>query len=573
MKRHDLLGRASAVQAPPTGAGRTVRRGSLTAAVAAAALALTACNGGTTPDDTAEDPGATNGAAEDTAADDPADDTETGDAAPAGDIDQDAIIEAGISYSLGGSFDPMMASGAVTLAANWHTMEGLVDLDPVTREPYAALAADMPEQIDDTTYEVTLRDGAVFHDGTQVTADDVVFSFERTMDPETGTFFAGFIDFIDTVEAVDEDTVRITTEYPFSLINERLGVVKIVPQALVEEDPDAFGALPTGTGPYQLISATADDSLVFERFDDYTGPRPAQAAGMNWNLLADPAARVTALTSGTIQAMEDVPYIDVPAVEGDANLELESVQSFGLLFMMFNTEQEPFDDPRVRQAMFYAIDMDRIIETGMLGNAEPATSFLPATHPNYHEAANVYTYDPERAEELLAEAGVDSLDITLLTTDTGWVAELAPLFKESFDAVGINTTLDIGQSAGQYTKVDAGDMQVMIAPGDPSVFGNDPDILMRWWYGDNVWPQDRYRWDGDEKFAELTELLDEAVRQEGDEQQQTWNEAFDLISEEVPLYPLFHRQLPTAWNPEQLSGFAPVPTTGMSFLDVGVAAD
>lgn len=521
------------------------------AAVLAGALALTACGG---------------------EADDDAGGTADADGSPAaGEVDPDAIIEAGISYSLSGGFDPMTTSGAVTVAANWHTLEGLTELDPVTREVHAALGAELPEQIDDTTWQVSLREGAVFHNGDPVTTDDVVFSFERVMDPANNSLYLSFIDFIDSVEAVDDTTVQINLAYPFSLTPERLSVVKIVPQAVVEADYEAFNALPTGTGPYVITSATPDDAITFERFEDYTGPRPALAAGMNWNLLSDAAARVTAMSSGTVHAIEDVPYIDVPALEGQA--DVESVQSFGLLFMMFNTELEPFDDVRVRQAFHYALDLESIIETGMLGNATAATSFLPQDHPNYHEAETVYTYDPERAQELLAEAGVDSLDITLLTTDTGWVADVAPLIKEDLDAVGINTTLDIGQSGGQYTKVDNGELEVMVAPGDPSVFGNDPDLLMRWWFGDNVWPKDRFRWTDAPEYAELTSLLDDAVRAQGEEQQELWNQAFDLIAEEAVLYPLFHRQLPTAWNSDTLTGFAPVPLTGLSFLDVGVAAE
>ena len=166
---------------------------------------------------------------------------------------------------------------------------------------------------------------------------------------------------------------------------------------------------------------------------------------------------------------------------------------------------------------------------------------------------------------------MSDLSINLLTTDTGWVADIAPLIKEDLDAAGIATTLDIGQSGGQYTKVDAGELDVMVAPGDPSVFGNDPDLLMRWWYGDNVWSQSRYRWDDDPKFAELQNLLDQAVKTSGDEQQELWNQAFDLVSDEVPLYPLLHRQLPTAWDSESLVGFKPLPVTGLSFLDVGIA--
>jgi peptide/nickel transport system substrate-binding protein len=508
------------------------------------ALGLAACSGG--------------GAAEP--------DQNRGDATT-GEVDQDAVIEAGISYTLSGGFDPMTTTGAVTVAANWHVFEGLTEVDPATREVYAALGTELPRQVDETHYEVDLRPDALFHDGTPVTVDDVVYSFERVLDPKNESLYAGFIDFVDEVTAVDDDTVSISLDHPFSLVPERLSVVKIVPEELVESDYDAFNAMPVGTGPYALTEATPDDKITFERWDDYSGPRPAQAAGLVWNLLSDPAARVTAMSSGTVSAIEDVPYIDLPSLEGSAMVE--SVQSFGTLFMMFNTDAEPFDDPRVRQAFFYALDLDKIIATGMLGHAAAATSFLPENHPNYHEASTVYAYDPDRAQALLAEAGVENLSITLLTTDTGWVSDVAPLIKEDLDAIGVDTTLDIGQSGGQYTKVDNGDLEVMVAPGDPSVFGNDPDLLMRWWYGDNVWSQSRYRWDDDPKFAELQELLDQAVRTSGDEQQELWNQAFDLISDEVPLYPLLHRKLPTAWDADRLQGFAPLPVTGLSFLDVG----
>jgi peptide/nickel transport system substrate-binding protein len=483
-------------------------------------------------------------------------------------IDPEGTIQAGIAYGLSGTFDPLSASGAVTVAANWHTMEGLVDLDPVTRKPFAALAAELPTSADDVEYLIKLRDGAVFHDGTPVTADDVVFSVGRVLDPASKSLFRSFVSFIDKVEAVDATTVKFTTKFPFSLFNERIGSVKIVPRAAVEANPEAFGKLPIGSGPYRLISAVPEAQIVFERNDSYTGSRPALAKNMVWNLIADPTARVNALTSGTVMAIEDVPYIDVDSVAAAATLE--KAQSFGLLFAMFNTSAKPFDDVRVRQAFMYALDMDKIIGTGMLDNASAATSFLPATHPNYHKASTVYSLNADKARELLASAGTPTLDITLMSTDHGWVKDIAPIIKESLDAVGFNTTLDIGQSGGQYVKVDANQMQVMIAPGDPSVFGNDPDILMQWWYGDNIWPTTRYRWSDSDGYKKLTGILNDALRLSGEPQQAKWDEAFDLLSEEIPLYPLLHRQLPTAWNEDELEGFAPVPTTGLSFLSVGV---
>src|SRR5699024_1445539 len=278
----------------------------------------------------------------------------------------------------------MTTSAALTIAANWHTMEGLTELDPASMETYNALAADDPKKVDDTTYEVTLRDGAVFHDGSPVTPEDVAFSFARVLNPDNESLYTQFIPFIDSVEPKDDKTVTIKLNFPTGLLAERLSVVKIVPQEVVEKDPDAFDAKPIGTGPYQLTDGGAGGTVKFERNDDYTGPRPALAAKMEWEILPEPTARVNSLTSKTSAAIDSVPYLDVETLEGQG-ATVESTQGFGLLFMMFNNGQAPFDDVRNRQAFLYALDMEQIIENALLGNAAHATSFLQKEHPNYHE--------------------------------------------------------------------------------------------------------------------------------------------------------------------------------------------
>lgn len=128
-----------------------------------------------------------------------------------GTANEDGIIHAAISYELGtNGYDPMTTTAALTIAANWHTLEGLTEMDPATGETYAALAAEKPDSGDETTVDVTLRDGATFHDGSPVTADDVVFSFERVMDEANQSLYASFIPFIESVEAKDDSTVTFT---------------------------------------------------------------------------------------------------------------------------------------------------------------------------------------------------------------------------------------------------------------------------------------------------------------------------------------------------------------------------
>ena len=207
--------------------------------------------------------------------------TTTGAAGTTAPINKDLIIEAGISYALSTGFDPMTSSGATPVAANMHIFEGLVDLHPATREPYNALAAADPKKVNATTYQVTLRDGAKFHDGTPVTADDVVFSFNRVMDPANKSLFAQFIPFIEDVKAVDAEprsSSRSSTPSrasarasPWSRSSPRRSPIPAGRNSSRPSTPS-----PVGSGPYKLISAVKDDKIVFEPTADYNGPMPAR---------------------------------------------------------------------------------------------------------------------------------------------------------------------------------------------------------------------------------------------------------------------------------------------------------
>ncbi len=487
----------------------------------------------------------------------------------AGAAKEDGTITAGISYELGtNGYDPMTTTAALTIAANWHTMEGLTEILPTPdRTVYAALAKDLPTRVDDTTYEVTLRDGAKFHDGKDVTTDDVVFSFTRVLDPTNSSLYASFIPFIDSVTKKDDKTVTIKTKYPFSLLNERLAVVKIVPQAAVKADAKAFDANPVGTGPYKMTdNGAASKTVKFERFDGYTGPRPAKAASMQWNIVPDSSTRTNALQSKAVQAIDSVPYLSVKTLE--ASSKVESVQGFGLLFAMFNDGSAPFNEVKNRQAVMFGIDMEKVIATALLGNATAPTCFVPKDHPAYKEASTVYAYDANKAKSLLAETGMKKM--RMLATDHEWVQKATPIIQESLTALGLQVEFTQMQSSAVYNAIDGkpGAFDLVIAPGDPSVFGNDADLLMRWWYGNDTWTDQRMHWKGSDSYTQVQKLLDEGVRATGDDQLKIWHQTFDLLSDQIPLYPLFHRKSPTAWDPSTLVDFKPISLTGLSFLDV-----
>lgn len=496
--------------------------------------------------------------------------TTTGSTANTAAINKDLIIEAGISYALSTGFDPLSSSGATPMAANLHIFEGLIELHPATRQPYNALAATDPKKVNDTTYQVTIRDGAKFHDGSPVTTVDVAFSFMRVIDPANKSLFSQFIPFIQDVKPLDAKTVEFTLKYAFPGFGPRISVVKIVPKALAT-DLKAFDAAPVGSGPYKLVSAVKDDKIVFEAFADYNGPKPALAKGMTWLLLSDAAARVTAVQSGRVQAIEDVPYLDVDGLK--SKVKVESVQSFGLLFLMFNCAKAPFDNKLVRQALHFGMDKESIIKKALFGNAKAATSYFQEGHPDYVKAKNVYGFDTSKAEDLLKQAGVNTLEFELLTTDTAWVKDVAPLILESWNKIpGVKVTVKSLQSGAMYSdRVGKGDFSVVAAPGDPSVFGNDADLLLSWFYSGATWMDKRAFWTTPER-TKLQELMNKGSQASGDEAKKIVGEIVDMVSDEVPLYPVFHRQLPSAWDEKKLNGFQPLPTTGLSFIDVGRTA-
>lgn len=503
--------------------------------------------------------------------------TTAGSAANTAPVNKDLIIEAGISYALSTGFDPLSSSGATPLAANLHVYEGLVELHPATREPYNALAAADPKQVNATTYQATIREGAKFHNGTPVTAEDVVFSFTRVMDPANKSLFSQFIPFIKDVKALDAKTVEFSLKYAFPGFVSRISVVKVVPKALANfplgsDQLKAFDAKPVGTGPYKLVSAVKDDKIVFEANPDYNGPMPALAKGMNWLLLSDAAARVTAIQSGRVQVIEDVPYLDIEGLKSKSTVE--SVQSFGLLFLMFNCAKAPFDNKLVRQALHYGLDKESIIKKALFGNAKAASSYFQEGHPDYVKAKSVYGYDPKKAADLLKEAGVTNLEFELLTTDTAWVKDVAPLMLESWNKIpGVKVTLKNLQSGALYTdRVGKADFSVVAAPGDPSVFGNDADLLLSWFYAGDTWMKGRAYWGSTPERAELVDLMAKAGQSAPAEAKKLTADIVDLVSEELPLYPIFHRQLPSAWDAKKLAGFKPLPTTGVGFIGVGRTA-
>lgn len=477
-------------------------------------------------------------------------------------------LTAAVAYE-GSDPNPIGTSSGVFLAAGWHVFEGLYELNMHTYRAECGLAADAPVQIDDLEYEVTLREDTVFSDGSPLTSADVVNAFERNGESD---LYGAFLSFITAVSAPDERTVHFKLNAPMgSVLQERLALVRVFPATITDEE---LASKPVGSGPwcYETINAADGGRISFTANHRYTGPWPATCERMEWSVLLDDTRRTDELIDKDVMVMEAAPVVRAEELAG-AGATVEWVPGFNLPFLMFNCEKPPFDDVRVRQALLYAIDVDSLIGTYMAGHARAATSLLPDYFRHYHRAATVYSYDPEKARKLLAEAGVDELALTLRANDN-WVSTLAPAIAEDWKAVGVTAEVVLLDTTALFadlsTEPEPGTLlpfDVVLSPGDPSCFGNDADLIISWWYGDNVWTRARSRWATTPAFAEVAELLAEArSKTSEDEQQPLWNQCFDIIAAEVPLYPLFHRETATAWWTAQLDDYDPISATGLNFL-------
>lgn len=485
----------------------------------------------------------------------------------------DGTLTAVIGYGNDGSWDPTQTASAFSMAANNHIYEGLLDTDPISREPYAALATRVPADLNSTSWKFTLRPGARFHDGEPVTADDVVFVFDRILDPGTQTLAKGFFDsWLKGVRKIDARNVELVLRFPFPDGAARLTLAKIMPRHVFAEPgawDEATKGLAVGSGPYRQSAHHPKSNTTFTAFADYNGPRKAAFRKMNWLTVVDAAPRV-ALISGAgagAQIADNIPYANIGVLQG-SGLAVRGGAGMNNLFLMFNTRHRPFDDLRVRQALHYAIDTEKMVEVALKGHGTPSSSFLDEGNPTYRRARTVYDHDPDRARRLLRDAGVHGLKVDILATNVSWIVDCLPTIKASWDAIGVRTTLSPQETTAVFTKLDQKrDYQVVAAASNPNQFGLDADLIMRYNHGPaNLWTG-YTRWGGHPVAKALFRDMDRATREPDPAKKRTMIQDYiDVVAEQAVLYPVVHNELITAWNPRSLTGATAQPYPGINVL-------
>lgn len=298
-------------------------------------------------------------------------------------------------------------------------------------------------ELTDDALTLTMREGVTFHDGTPLNAEAVVANLDRARTLETSAV-AEQIGSVESVEAVDDMTVKLSLSQPDSalpsVLADRAGML-VSPQAL--EDGTDLNLEPVGAGPFQAAEYVPGQRLDLERYDDYWNPESVLLDGGVISYFGDDDTRLNALRAGEVDIAE-LSAAQVESADADPALTVRNDPSLGVTHIALNIAIEPLDDVLVRQAINHAVNREAIREAIFFGQGRLAWQpFPPGYYAHSPEAEQLYPYDPDRARELLAEAGYpDGFDLKFPTNTQSIRVAASEALQSMLAEVGINLTIE-----------------------------------------------------------------------------------------------------------------------------------
>ncbi len=393
------------------------------------------------------------------------------------------------------SMDIASGSGQHNYAVMSNVFENLLQWDDKTFQVIPCLAAKFDVSPDGLAYTFHLQQGVKFHDGTEMDADAVKFSYSRVLDPDNEYYKLGqpfpLMDFwygsIDPkkTEVVDKYTVTLNLKNPFSPLESYLAwpAAAIVSPTAVQKYREKFRENPVGTGPFKFDSWVHNQQVTFSRYEDYWGEKAALDK-LVFRPIVEEQTRITELLSGHIDFAYDLPPDNVAQVQSDSDFTFLQTPLGHVWFLVLNTKAGPTKDPKVRQAMAYAIDKQTIIKDILKGWAVPATGPVPSVvEYAYNKDVNGYAYDPEKAKQLLKDAGYENgFQTKFWVTQSGSGMQSPKAMAETIQAmlqeVGIQLQIQVfewGAYLDQYAKGMPDDVSV----AEMSWFTNDAQNIAK----------------------------------------------------------------------------------------------
>lgn len=439
------------------------------------------------------------------------------------------------------TLDPTMNRETPTFNVLLNIYDGLL-----FKEPDGSISPALAEswqRVDDVTWNFTLREGVTFHNGEPLTPEAVAFTINRILDPEVESPIRRGFSFIESIEITSEitgdNTFTITTTSPQPLAESYFAELLIIPPAYFQEvGADVFAENPVGTGPFVVTNWQRDVAVELVANEDYWRG-VASIPALEFRPVPEAMTRFSSLAAGEADLVVNVPSSLVASIQSNEDLRLETVAGARVIFVGINTLLDtPLQDPLVRQALNYAVDVDAIIAGILGGLATPTTTLLTDIDLGYNAELSPYPYDPDRARALLAEAGyADGFTVRLETPNGRYVSDVqvAQAIAAQLEDVGITVDFAV-REYGAYV----GDL----------FSGNAPDLFFLGW-GNAVFDADFILYPlvrTDELLSfysneTLDALLDEATSSvDPAARQEIYEEAVALLQEEAPFIFLYKQQ-------------------------------
>lgn len=338
------------------------------------------------------------------------------------------------------------ASTGRFLDSVYQSMVGLtrdLELSTATDIANRGLASDWEVSDDLLTYTFTLREGVMFHDGTELTAEDVKYSYDRIANPDTGAIMQFVFSRTESVEVEDDYTVVVNQSEPYQPFLRQLAFsgTSIVPA----DSGDQLGDQPVGTGPFQFVMRQQGNRAELEAFDEFWADGP-YLDGVEERTVTDPDSRLTGIQEGSFDLINDIPLDDINSVTGNSSddINTQTWSPLSWAFLNMNNTEPPFDDADFRKAVDFCIDKQGLVDGALFGNGEPTASPSFPNSPFRNEELSPREQDFDRAAELFEQSAysVDEFDLTFkVTTNYPWHVDAATIMQQYFQQAGLSVEI------------------------------------------------------------------------------------------------------------------------------------
>jgi len=435
-----------------------------------------------------------------------------------------------LNFALQGNpdtLDPHKTAGTLTFQTLKSVYDTLVEPDMEGRL-VPALAEKWDISPDGLSWTFTLRRDVVFHNGDKLTSKDVKATFDRIMNKETASPKAADYKAVQSVEAPEDYTVVFRLSVPNSPLLATLasGWSAVLPKSLIDAGHD-FANKPVGTGPFRLTEWVRDSRVTLVKNPDYWMKGLPKLDGVNIHIITEQTVMIQALLGGQIDAAYRIDSKDVPTLEQNPNTKVDTKLSAMNLVMSINCSRTPLSDLRVRQAINHAIDKQQVLDV-VYGGGKVIGTFMDYGNPYYKDFAALYPYNPNRARQLLREAGVgpDRVFELFLPQNYELHVKAGEMYQAMLTQVGLNVQIRMIDWSTWISDVYSKSNYDLTVIGHTGKL--DPDGILG---GYGVAARRYVRWEN----PRAAELIVKAATVSGfEERRKLYDEVLELMAREVP---------------------------------------